>query len=251
MSQKPIIHHLSGYIQSMYLIENEAGLLLLDSGTSSDVKMVLSFIKENLKRPITDLKVVVISHAHPDHSGGAYYYRKETGALIVAPSMLNDWYAGLSGLFTYAIDIFLTYVVARKKKKEFRNVLFPRKIAIDKSVEEGDVIPIFNDWLALETPGHTSCDISLYHPNSGVIYIGDILISSSKGPFAPYPVFNPQEYKTSLNRLIELPINEYLLSHNGPQYYEKHQLSKVLEKTGDKPRRHRNTLPKILKGLLF
>ena len=65
------IVRLDGYIQSSYLAVYPDKLMLLDGGCRPDVALVLGYIKNTLKRPISDLKVVVVTHMHPDHAGGA------------------------------------------------------------------------------------------------------------------------------------------------------------------------------------
>ncbi len=64
------IHTLEGYIQNIYLVEYPDKLMLLDGCCRADVDTVFDYITEQLKRPITDLKLIVVTHMHPDHIGG-------------------------------------------------------------------------------------------------------------------------------------------------------------------------------------
>ncbi|MGB2081875.1 MAG: MBL fold metallo-hydrolase, partial [Psychrobacter sp.] len=59
------IVRLEGYIQSSYLAVYPDKIMLLDGCCRADVPMVLDYIERTLKRPITDLKVVVVTHMHP------------------------------------------------------------------------------------------------------------------------------------------------------------------------------------------
>ena len=129
MTKQPFkIHTIEGYIQSLFLVEYPEKLLLLDSGCRSDVPVVHQFIEEELGRSIRDLALVVVTHAHPDHSGGAHYYQQRYGIPIAGTHEMNDWYKGISGIFTQFVDIFLTHYVAYKKKKSLQNIWFPRFI---------------------------------------------------------------------------------------------------------------------------
>ena len=56
------IVRLDGYIQSSYLAVYPDKLMLLDGGCRPDVALVLDYIKDTLKRPITDLKAVSYTH---------------------------------------------------------------------------------------------------------------------------------------------------------------------------------------------
>ena len=65
------IHTIKGYIQTTYIIEYPDKILILDSGCRPDYKKILEFVTIQLARGIKDIKLVALSHAHPDHMGGA------------------------------------------------------------------------------------------------------------------------------------------------------------------------------------
>ncbi|MGO3083055.1 MAG: MBL fold metallo-hydrolase, partial [Psychrobacter celer] len=56
------IVRLDGYIQSIYLAVYANKLLLLDGCCRADVPMVLAYITDTLQRPISQLKVVMVTH---------------------------------------------------------------------------------------------------------------------------------------------------------------------------------------------
>lgn len=245
------IHQIRGYIQSMYLVEYDHGLLLLDSGCRCDVPIVKEFITQKLNRSWQDLKLVVATHAHPDHSGGAFYYQ-QAGVKIAGPKKLNHWYRGPRGVVVYIIDIILTYMVAMKVRRgeKLKKILFPRKIHFDYHVKEGDSLPGFPDWQVLECPGHTACDISLWHSATALAYTADNIIAKKKEYVPPYPINFPKKYIRTLRRYQTLGIEHFLLAH-----YDKHkltiqQLDQLIAKAPDNYRSHSNTLPIIFTRLL-
>ena len=247
------IHEIRGYIQSMYLVEYTDKLLLLDSGTKLDVKLVREFIEKDLQREFSDLKLVLISHAHPDHSGGAAYFQK-LGIAIAGPHNINDWYKGLSGLITYNVDIFLLYMVWSKvktKASRFQSVYFPRHLKLDYKLYDLDKIPGFEDWQALHTDGHTESDLSFYNGDNKFIYNADNIVRNRKGFLSPYPVVFPEKYRDSLRRYLKMQIQFFAIAHYGIHQISKDEIHKVMDKSGDKPRRHRTSLGKILFSMLF
>ncbi|MEC9282995.1 MAG: MBL fold metallo-hydrolase [Bdellovibrionota bacterium] len=247
------IHELRGYIQSMYLVEYSDKLLLLDSGTKLDVQLVRDFITKELKRDFLDLKLVLISHAHPDHSGGAAYFQK-LGIPIAGPHNINNWYRGLSGFITYHVDISLLYMVWTKVKKQnakLRSVYFPRHLKLDFELRELERIPGFEDWQSLHTDGHTESDLSFYNKKNEFIYIADNVVRNRKGFLSPYPVVFPEKYKMSLTKYLQLPIQYFAIAHYGIHNISKEQIQILRDGTGSKPRRHRTSLGKILFGMLF
>ncbi|MCY9879242.1 Zn-dependent hydrolase, partial [Vibrio natriegens] len=56
------LHRIQGYIQTMYLAEYADKLMLLDGASRADIPHLKDFIEYQLKRPFTDLKLVVVTH---------------------------------------------------------------------------------------------------------------------------------------------------------------------------------------------
>lgn len=241
------IHPIRGYICINYVIEYDDKLLLLDSGCRCDVKVIKSFIEDTLLRPFSDLKTVLVSHAHPDHSGGAAYYKK-LGIKVGGPKKSNEWYSGLSGFFTYLTDIALTYFVASKLNIEdfYQNVFFPRSIDFDFFLKDGESIPGFEDWEAIKCPGHTASDFSFFHSHTKKAYVADNLITTKRGIIPPYPIVFPQLYKKSLQKYIDLGVEEFLMAHYGRQKIKHEKLTEIILKVKETPRRHRTALPKLI-----
>ena len=105
------IHTLSGYIQHIYLVEDTKGILLLDGCSRADVDNVCQYITKTLSRPLSDLKLVVVTHMHPDHAGGAMLLRERTGAQVASHPKAINWYSGVAGRTRYR---FIAYVVGSK-----------------------------------------------------------------------------------------------------------------------------------------
>lgn len=209
------IHHLSGYIQSIYLVEYPHGLLLLDGCCRADVKQLRDFITLELRRPLTDLKTVLVTHMHPDHAGAAHKLRKLSGCLIVAADKPNHWYHGLNGVLMHWIDVLLTLYVGRKMNKGIKNVMYSRKLRPDVKVNDGDEVPLFPEWSLLETPGHTDRDLSVWHSQKNWIYVADLIIKLKTRFISPFPVFHPNQYRRSLKLIKQLEAEKIMLAHGG------------------------------------
>lgn len=223
---------------------------MLDSGCRSDVQLVKDFIEQKLNLTMSDLKFVICTHAHPDHSGGASFFKDLYSIPISAPKNINNWYKGVYGYSTYILDIFLTYLVAFKMKKGFKNIYFPRFIDFDLTLYENTSIPGFEELAVLETPGHTDNDISIINEGESWIYIADKIISLRSKYIRPYPITSPVDYKDSLKKLLKLKINKYLLAHHGECKISDDIITDLIDRTPSTPRNHRNTLLKMLFGML-
>jgi len=244
------IHQLQGYIQNIYLVEQIDGLMLLDGCCRCDISLLKEFITKNLNRPMIDLKIVVVTHMHPDHAGAADKLRRLTGCQVIASNKPLNWYYGAVGLLMFLTDLVLTLWVARRMGKPLKNIWYPRKIKADLRLNDGDTIPGFKDWIIIETPGHTDRDLSVLHLPSKKIYVADLVIRIKKIFISPFPIFHPNKYKSSLKKIDQLNVNYMLLAHGGEVNVKGLQLVEMIKNIPDKPKTHlRATRIKIKKLL--
>ena len=207
------IVRLDGYIQSSYLVVYPNKILLLDGCCRPDVTMVLDYIQNTLQRPITDLKVVMVTHMHPDHAGGANKLRKATGCRIVSADKRKQWYKGINGQLMHLVDTGLAYYVARRQDRPFKNLWYSAHLHPDITVKNGDSVPEFDEWQVLETPGHTDRDLSLFHQPSGQVYTADLIIKLHHKFVAPFPIYDPKAYISSLQKIKALSPSKVLMAH--------------------------------------
>lgn len=207
------IHRLQGYIQSIYLAEYPDKLLLLDGCCRADISLIRSFITEDLKRPLTDLTLVVVTHMHPDHAGAAHKLRTLTGCEIASAKMPTQWYKGLKGRFMHIVDISLGAWVAHRMKRPKKNLWYPPHLLVDYSLVDEDELPGFEDWSVITTPGHTDRDLSVWHKSSKRIYVADLMVKVKNRFIPPIPVNYPDLYLASLHKLQDLQPSSVMLAH--------------------------------------
>lgn len=210
-----VIHHLHGYVQSIYLIEYTNGLLLLDGCCRADVEYISDFITATLKRPIADLKTIIVTHMHPDHAGAAVALRNLSGCIIASADKPAHWYRGFQGKLMHLTDLMLTAWVASRLGKPRKNLWYSSKLDVDVKLNDGDPVPNFDEWFVMDTPGHTDRDLSVVHRNSHRIYVADLIVKVKKRYISPFPVFHPNQYRASIDRVIAEKFNHILLAHGG------------------------------------
>lgn len=241
------LHHLQGYIQSVYLAEYPDKLLLLDGCSRADIPMLKKFIGDELSRPLTDLKLVVVTHMHPDHAGAVHKLKTLTGCKIAASSVTGQWYAGVEGRLMHITDILLAKWVAHRLKKPNRTIRYPSKLHADFRLEDGELLPGFDDWKAIETQGHTDRDLSLHHLPSDKIYVADLMVKVKGRYIPPFPVFYPNRYRASLQKIIQLDPAVIALAHGGEVQPTKAEYEHLVALAPNTPKTHWRSLKAYIK----
>lgn len=227
---------IEGYIQTTYLAIYPDKLLLLDAGCHSDVDNILSYITDTLQRPVTQLKTVMVTHMHPDHAGGADLLKQKTGCQIVTAATYKPWYAGIKGRVSHLNDLILTYYVANRQGKPVTNLWYSPILKPDIEVRDGDTIPGFEDWVVLETPGHTDRDLSFWHQPTEQVYIADLFLKIKTKFVSPYLVSLPCSYRQSVNKVKALQPKTVLLAHGGRAHIQADDFDKILQQAPEQPR---------------
>jgi hydroxyacylglutathione hydrolase len=132
--------------------------IVIDPG--DDVSNIIAI----LERKQLTVKMIVITHAHIDHIGGAEKLRTHTDAPVYmheADKMLSD-----------RLDVQASWL----------GIETPEDPGIDKPAREGDIIRAGSiEAHVLHTPGHTPGSISLYLPLESRVIAGDTLFQGSIG----------------------------------------------------------------------
>jgi metallo-beta-lactamase class B len=121
-----------------YLFKTDAGLILLDGATPEGAPIIEANIAK-LGFKVSDVKILLNSHAHFDHSGGLAQLKKDTGAQMAA--MEGD-VSALEGGF---------YLGSESNK-----AMGAPPVKIDRVLKDGDKVTLGGFTLTANlTPGHS------------------------------------------------------------------------------------------------
>lgn len=188
-----VLHFTLGPLQTNgYLVAQDGQAAFIDPG--GDPAAVLSA----LKREGLDLKHIINTHLHCDHIYGNATLAEETGAPILAPSedsFLLDTEVGGGGL------------MGLPKVEPFQFA----------PLEEGAVSLAGMPATVLHTPGHTPGSMSLYFPEAGKVFVGDLLFRRSIGR-TDFPGGSTETLLASVReKIFTLPPETVVYSGHGPE----------------------------------
>lgn len=214
------IHHFRGYVQNNYLVEYNDKILIVDGASRPDARPLADYITGTMNSSIDKLKLIAVTHCHPDHAGAVGYLRKKYNTPVAAPEDIDVWYSGIGGTIQHISDTLQSKYMARKMKSRHRFLSYDRKIRPDYGLRDGMELPFFPDWKAISAPGHTSHNIFLYNSTNGVLYVADTIIES-KGKFLPpVPVLFKNEMIETLMKIKTIKPAILLLAHGPSPFYE-------------------------------
>jgi len=146
------------YASNCYIAGSEATKegMIIDPG--ADAKEILRAVD---KLGLT-IKLIVLTHRHPDHVGAAAQVKEATGAGMAAHAECAR-YLPQSPSYVYESS-------------------FEAAPEAERIIEEGDSIDIGDlHFTVLHTPGHTPCGISIY--GEGHVFTGDTLFNYGIGRY--------------------------------------------------------------------
>nr|WP_315382726.1 subclass B3 metallo-beta-lactamase [uncultured Sphingomonas sp.] len=131
------VHYVGTAGISAYLITSPQGHILIDGGMPESAPLIAANI-EKLGFKLSDVKILLVNHAHWDHEGGLAELKRRTGARLLASAA--DTPALEAGKSDYRPDI---------------SIAAP-PVKVDGQLKDGEEIRLgTNTLVAHLTPGHT------------------------------------------------------------------------------------------------
>jgi glyoxylase-like metal-dependent hydrolase (beta-lactamase superfamily II) len=201
---------------NVYLLESSQGLTLVDSGVVSDADQIVDQIQA-AGHASSELRSIVLTHAHADHIGSAAELVKRSGAKVMAHQIDAPYIEKTSAM--PAASLSQRVMLWLGEKLLFRTP--PCKV--DVLLDDGDLIDGTNGFRVIHTPGHTPGSISLYQPERRILLCGDALFNANpitgkpglRLPIRMFTVDNRQALETVRN-LARLEVEVLCCGHGKP-----------------------------------
>ena len=187
------VHKVSGaaFDGNVYLVLDERAILV-------DAGMMAGPTLKNIKKYIDPKKIeiIVLTHCHHDHSGGAPALKEATGAKL----LLSEREAGCVG-----DDLTTVAYLFGQQAPEYK---------VDGALKEGMVLDL-GKWKleVLETPGHSEGSICLYERSEKVLFSGDTVFPD--GNIGRTDMYGGDTVKLikSIERLAQLDVETMYPGH--------------------------------------
>lgn len=203
---------LTSYLDcNVYLINAGGELILIDSGSNYEPHKMDTLI-ESLGFSLEQIKIILLTHYHADHAGGAARLKELTGCAVYASAKEAD--AIITGnLERIGLTAALKAGYVYPKGYTFRPCPDVRKLSHGDTLSLNGIIV-----KALAVPGHSLEGMVYYVDINGkyCLFTGDSLFPGGKIMLQNLPDVSIYSYYLALKNLGELDVDAFFPGHREP-----------------------------------
>jgi glyoxylase-like metal-dependent hydrolase (beta-lactamase superfamily II) len=170
----PGVHRINLGISNAYLLDADDGLTLIDTGMALTRPLLLRAIRA-AGRQVRDIRRILVTHAHPDHTGALAYVKRASGARVYMhpddADLVRRGRALRPGLrppphpvYGVVVPLMMWAVPGRVEPAE-----------TDQHVRDGEVLDVAGGMRVVAFPGHSAGQVGyLWRRHGGVLFAGDV-----------------------------------------------------------------------------
>jgi glyoxylase-like metal-dependent hydrolase (beta-lactamase superfamily II) len=202
-------------VSNIYLLISDSGLALIDTGLAAGVRSIVAQLEAG-GHQMSDLRTIVLTHAHGDHAGGLPGLLAHSGAQVWAHRDEVPYVEGIQSLpSTFWPMRLMGWLSARSAKGK-------PLLKVSRALADGEKLDALGGLQVIHVPGHTPGSLCLYQPVQKLLFCGDILTPKRQGgairlDYAPaiYGV-DPAQARQTVHRLASLPVEMLCPGHGQP-----------------------------------
>jgi glyoxylase-like metal-dependent hydrolase (beta-lactamase superfamily II) len=188
----------------VYALQDADGLTIVDTSINNAADKILAQLQQ-AGHAATDVKRILITHAHPDHIGGLPKVQQATGAEVWCHALEKPVIEGKQPIPRRPTGI---------RPPDMKITPTP----VSRTLNENEMLPILGGLQVIFTPGHAPGHISFWQPERRMLITGDVIfymLNRMTQPFAPLTV-DAEENKRSIKKLVALKPESLLFGHGNP-----------------------------------
>src|SRR3972149_3412845 len=211
----PFIYGLRILYVNAFLLAEDEGITLIDSGLANRKETFLRALSE-IRRSPEELKHVVLTHHHTDHAGNLAALVEASGAEVWTHPLEAPIVRGEVPLpWSNPKSIVLKMLWPLVGRLSVYNRLAPAQV--DHEVADGQELPVAGGMKAVHTPGHTAGHMCyLVERHGGVLFVGDAAtnILGLRPPLV-MSTLDMAQAQDSIRKLAELEFDAACFGHGG------------------------------------
>ena len=151
-----------------YLYRDADTYTLIDTGITGDATRILDHLTDIGGKP-EQLKQIILTHSHPDHTGGHAELIERTGAQVLAHELDIPVITGKE-------EITIPDVPEEERKfmeMAIEETPLAKPARVDRVLQDGDEIELGSGATAVHVPGHTPGSLAIFLPKEKLLFAGD------------------------------------------------------------------------------
>ena len=205
--QRPVVRIKGRFKEQVafFLVEHRGVLSLIDTGTPGSAERALAAISKAGRKP-EDVRQIVLTHCHGDHSGEAKRLHEATGAMIISGA---EDVGPIEGTAPYPGP------PGRISGRVFGNLSKFARVPVDHGVSDREHLE--GGLVAIPAPGHTAGHIAVHAPDLDSIFVGDLVwhlgpVKPSWEPLTQDVARNAE----SIREIAALDVPKVVVAHGSP-----------------------------------
>ncbi len=173
------VHRLTKGIVNWYVVETDGKLVVVDAGTPGDWELLVETVGR-LGHRLQDVDAVLVTHAHPDHTGFAERARTTAGSKVWIHEADADLARG--GKHPKNDGRVLPYLVRAELYRTFfslarRGATKVVPIREVSTFADGELVDVPGRPRVVHAPGHTPGTAALHFEDRDILVTGDALVT--------------------------------------------------------------------------
>lgn len=192
---------------SVWLIRGQQGYVLVDAGPASMADQVVAAVARATSGQ--GVRLLLLTHAHPDHAGGMQALRTAWNPPIVCHRLEVPFVTG---------ELYYRDLPAKNLAFWIGRYLIGStdwELPVAKDLEGGQSV---EGMAVIPLPGHTPGHVGFLHSLDNAMLCGDAVssVGPQVGPPSPWTTADPEAAAASVSRLGQLDFKHLLPSHGEP-----------------------------------